>query len=90
MNGIAEVVGWVEETEVSRGGKLVGERGLLLITGCSGGDCRPNSSSQRWAERFDAWRSAFIHSWAVNSVGADNVNVREGVNIANANVNHSF
>ena len=54
MNGMAEVVAYVEGIEVSRGGKLVGERGFIVITGRSGGDCKPSSSSQRWAERFDA------------------------------------
>jgi len=54
VNGTAEVVVWVEGIEVSRGGKLVGERDGGLIIGRSGEGSKPNSSSQRWAERFDA------------------------------------
>jgi hypothetical protein len=34
---------------------------------------RPNSSSHLWAERFDAWRSVFIHSRDVVSDGAERV-----------------
>jgi hypothetical protein len=47
VNGVAEVVACVEGTEVSRGGKLDGERDLIVILGRSGGGCKPNSSSQR-------------------------------------------
>jgi|SRR5271155_109277 len=49
---------------------------------------RPNSSSHLCAERFDAWRSVFIHSCDVVSDGADRVYVREDVNIANAAINN--
>ena len=97
VKGMAEEMLWEvpEGTEVSRGGKLLGERdnrGLVLFvvaaaavvvvggggsvaTGCFwtidvvvvvGGAVgwRPSSSSQRWVDRFDAWRSVLIHSWA--------------------------
>ena len=45
VKGITDVVLCVEGTEVSRGGKVVGERDLVVDNSCSGGGgSRPNSS----------------------------------------------
>lgn len=49
-----------------------------------------SSSSQRWAESWEAWRRDLIHSWDWASLSAESVKSRELVNIANAIVRPSF
>jgi hypothetical protein len=77
---MADVVVYVDGIEVFSGGRLLGNRMVLSVDNIGLSSC----SSHRWEDKFDAFSNVVIHSSESLAEGADNVYVREEVNIANA------